>query len=112
MLFNSYEFIFLYLPIVLAGYFLLGKSGNNQYTGIWLVLSSIVFYGWWDYHYVPLLVLSILANYTFGKLIELKSDSRRLYLSAGICFNLLFLGYFKYTGFLLETLNKYFRGRG
>lgn len=73
MLFNSYEFIFLYLPIVLIGYFVLGRSGNNKYTGIWLIISSIAFYGWWDYHYVPLLLFSILMNYFFGKLIEHKA---------------------------------------
>lgn len=107
MLFNSYEFIFLYLPIVLIGYFILGRSGNNKYTGIWLIISSIAFYGWWDYHYVPLLLFSILMNYFFGKLIEHKLQQKRLYLTSGIIFNLLFLGYFKYTGFLLQTANDF-----
>lgn len=102
MLFNSYEFIFLFLPITFAGFFLLGKYAKN-YAVIWLVIASFVFYGYWDYHYVPLLFCSILFNYLVGMKIE-KTNSKN-WLFFGIIINIILLGYFKYTDFFLGTIN-------
>ena len=56
MLFNSYEFVFFLLPIVLAGYFLLLPK---RWRHGWLALCSFVFYGWWDYRYCGLLLAAI-----------------------------------------------------
>ena len=103
MLFNSFEFIFLFLPVTFAGFFLLGKYAKKSYATLWLVVASFSFYGYWDFHYVPLLFSSIVFNYLVGGKIERKKSKRWLFL--GIIINVLLLGYFKYTDFFLGTLN-------
>ena len=110
MLFNSYIFIFLFFPVVLTGYFLLGRSGKTQRTSLWLLLASLAFYGYWNVKYLPLLVGSILINYFFsGRILDAKENSSvrkaRIFFFLGLAFNLLLLGYYKYTGFLLEAAN-------
>ena len=70
----------------------------------WLVIASLLFYGYWDYHYVPLLMFSIIMNFGVGRQIELR-DGKRIWLLAGIIFNIALLGYFKYTDFFLGTVN-------
>lgn len=102
LLFNSYEFIFLFLPVTFAGFFLLGRCKKN-YAMLWLVAASFIFYGYWDYRYVPLLFSSILFNYLVGRQIE-KTRSKK-WLLFGIAVNVLLLGYFKYTDFFLGTIN-------
>lgn len=63
MLFNSYEFLFFLLPLVLAGYYLLlPKRGRHG----WLALCSYVFYGWWDYRFCGLLLLTTTIDYIVG----------------------------------------------
>lgn len=107
MLFNSYIFIFLFFPVVLTGYFLLGKSGKPQRTSLWLLLASLAFYGYWNVKYLPLLVGSIAANYLFSGWIlsAKKKGAARIPFLLGMGFNLLVLGYFKYADFFLETMN-------
>ena len=61
MLFNSYEFIFLYLPVVVVVYFYLGRKHSPIWASMWMVLVSLFFYGYWDWRYVPLLLSSILS---------------------------------------------------
>lgn len=104
MLFNSYEFIFLYLPIVLVIYFFLGSQKKYEFATSWLVLSSIFFYGYWDCRYVALLLASICFNYIIGRMIERKS-CKRIFLIIGLAVNILLLGYYKYTGFFMEQIN-------
>ena len=104
MLFNSYDFIFLYLMIVFFVFFSSAKYCGKRLATLWLVLTSFFFYGWWDWRYVPLLVASICFNYFVGKRIR-SSDPRKAWLTAGIIGNLSLLGYFKYTGFFLSTVN-------
>lgn len=104
MLFNSYEFIFLYLPIVLVIYFFLGSRKKYEFATTWLVLSSIFFYGYWDCRYVSLLLASICFNYIIGRMIERKSR-KRIFLIIGLAVNILLLGYYKYTGFFMEQIN-------
>ncbi len=104
MLFSSYEFIFLYLPIVFFVFLGLAKYCGQRMATFWLVIASFFFYGWWDYRYVPLLFCSICFNYLAGGQIH-KGDARKGWLIFGVVGNLLLLGYFKYTGFFLETLN-------
>lgn len=106
MLFNSYEFIFLFLPITLLLFFCLLKKQEFKLATFFLVIASLVFYAQWNVYYLPLLVSSILFNYVMGKNIE-KTKTRKL-LILGIIVNLSLLGYFKYTGFLLESINVFF----
>lgn len=102
MLFNSYEFIFLFLPVTFYVFFTIGKYCRN-YAICWLVMMSFVFYAYWDYRYVPLLFCSILFNYFIGRRVE--QHRSRYWLFVGIVFNIGLLGYFKYTDFFLTTIS-------
>jgi len=103
MLFNSVEFIAGFLPVVLIGFFVLTGSGRQRLAVIWLTVVSLVFYGWWNPVYVPLLVGSMLVNYLLGG--YLRRHPSRLVLGLAVAANVLLLVYYKYTGFLLGTLD-------
>lgn len=90
MLFNSFAFLFLYLPVVLAGYFLLARWGGDAHL-LWLALASLFFYAWWDLRFLPLLLLSILFNHAMA---------RRGWLVFAVGANLALLAFFKYADFL------------
>jgi D-alanyl-lipoteichoic acid acyltransferase DltB (MBOAT superfamily) len=110
MLFNSYEFILLFLPITLLGFALLGRTANRNLAVAWLVLASFFFYGWWDARYLLLLGFSTLANYGFGLAIRSARNSGRQatapwLLGLGLVFNVSLLGYFKYANFFVDTVN-------
>ena len=102
MLFNSHPFLFVFLPVVLGGCFVLA-SRRAQLVVPWLVVASIAFYGWWDWRHVPVLVGSIAFNYAMGQQIVQRggaaSAAGRWPLAAAITANLGLLGYFKYAGF-------------
>ncbi|TQV64449.1 MAG: MBOAT family protein [Sulfurovum sp.] len=103
MLFNSYEFIFFFLPVMFIGYFLLAQYRYIVASKIWLILGSLFFYGYWNYIYIPLILGSIFINYLIGSQLSRQKDRNLLIL--GILFNVLLLGYFKYTDFFLENFN-------
>jgi D-alanyl-lipoteichoic acid acyltransferase DltB (MBOAT superfamily) len=110
MLFNSYAFIFLFLPVALGGYFLLGRIGNLAPV-IWLALASLAFYAVSNWQFVLLLVGSIAFNYGIGWLLiarKLRPAARWAALTVGVTGDLLTLGYFKYAGFLAANLNAIF----
>jgi D-alanyl-lipoteichoic acid acyltransferase DltB (MBOAT superfamily) len=102
MLFNSASFVFLYLPIVLAGTFLLARHRPGWAIG-WLALASFAFYAVWDWRFLPLLLGSILGNYLIGLRILGASRGAKAWLVAGIAANLILLGIFKYAGFFATT---------
>ncbi|MBI1175175.1 MAG: MBOAT family protein [Sideroxydans sp.] len=109
MLFNSYGFIFLYLPVVVLGFFQLARL-DHRYAAAWLALASLFFYGYWNPAYIGLLLGSIVANYSFGTWIAkagVKGDDRgkKRLLVAAITANLLLLGYYKYANFFLGSVN-------
>ncbi|MGM9539265.1 MBOAT family O-acyltransferase [Anaerovibrio sp.] len=104
MLFNSLEFIFLYIPIVVAVFFILGRYKEKKYAITWLVFASFFFYGWWDVWYVPLLFASICFNYNVGKNLEL-AQHKKSWLGLGIFVNISMLAYFKYMDFFLGAVN-------
>ena len=110
MLFNSYEFIFLFVPIVLGIYFYLGKNFSNA-ANLWLVCASLFFYGYWDIHYLPLLLGSIAFNYIFaGKILKFRQNEKfiqaKIYFISGLIFNIGLLGYYKYLDFFLRNFNR------
>lgn len=110
MLFNSYSFIFLFLPVGLAGYFALGRGGNLAPV-LWLALASLAFYAFGNWQYVPLLLASIAFNYGIGYLLverKLRPKVRFAVLTAGVAGDLLVLGVFKYAGFLVANFNAVF----
>jgi len=106
MLFNSYIFIFLFLPIVLSVFAFIGKFGHHRAAISWLVISSLFFYGWWNPSYLGLILFSIIFNYTIG--VALLKIRKKLFLFFGIAGNILLLGYFKYANFFLDNLNYVF----
>jgi len=104
MLFNSYTFIFLFLPVVYAGFFGIARV-NPVLAALWLVLASLFFYGWWNPAFVPLLVASIGFNYGMGSIIATLRPraSAKSVTVAAIAVNLAVLAYFKYTNFFIST---------
>src|ERR1700760_4101846 len=86
MLFNSYPFIFVFLPVVLLGYFAAGRIGP-QAPVIWLALASLVFYSFSNWPFVALLLASIAFNYLVGGLLisrRLRAGSRFAVLTVGV----------------------------
>lgn len=111
MLFNSYLFILIFLPTVLIGYFLLLKSRFIIASKIWLVLASLFFYGYWNFMYIFLLLGSLFINFYIGTALSKNSFStakKKNILIFGVLFNIILLGYFKYTDFFLENFNLIF----
>jgi len=112
VLFNSDLFLFAFLPAVLLGFALLTRAGAYRAVLTFLLGTSLLFYGWWDWRYVFLLLASIAFNYGWAKLIRRVAPARpavrRLVLASGVAANLALLGYFKYTVFLLDTLEAAF----
>ncbi|MFZ3018281.1 MAG: MBOAT family protein [Gallionella sp.] len=110
MLFNSYGFIFLYLPVVLIGFFVLARTSRTFAAG-WLALASVFFYGYWNPAYVGLLLGSIVCNYAFGMWIAkagVRHEARRKkqVLIVAIAANLVLLAYYKYANFFVGNLNE------
>jgi len=106
MLFNSYIFILLFLPVTLAGFFLIGRRGHHRIAISWLVAASLFFYGWWNPAYLGLMLGSILFNYAVG--VALGNPDRkegRTILVLGVVANLGLLGYFKYANFFVDNIN-------
>ena len=78
MLFNSYEFIFVFLPVVLAGCFILARVVGAQAAQLWLTAASLYFYGSWNLRYLPLLLTSVVFNYAVAVLlVRTASDERK-----------------------------------
>ncbi|MDD3475876.1 MAG: MBOAT family protein [Sulfurimonas sp.] len=111
MLFNSYEFIFAFLPITFFIYFYLNSKRLTVASKGFLVFSSLFFYSWWNVAYLPLILSSMLFNYSIGNSLNKdtherkKSFSKKSILIFGIAANLFLLGYFKYADFFIENLN-------
>ena len=106
MLFNSAAYLFLFLPIVLVIFIRLARTGNTEAQISWLILASIVFYGSWNPIYVGLILCSLLVNFGVGRqLASSAQQKRRMWLTAGVCFNIGLLAYFKYAGFFIDNLN-------
>ncbi len=107
MLFSSSEFIFVFLPLVFAGFLLARRLRLHDGAMLWLVASSLFFYGWWNPKYLILIVVLIAVNFYLGRIIMGASSPRlrKAYLIAGLVINLGTLAYFKYTNFLVQNIN-------
>ncbi|HEX6144889.1 MAG TPA: MBOAT family protein [Geminicoccaceae bacterium] len=104
MLFNSLEFILVFLPITLIGFFLLGGRDNPRLALTWVTAASLFFYGWWNPAYLVLIVISIVFNYLVGQ--RLLAQATRGMLAFGVVTNLASIAYFKYAGFLTANLEQ------
>jgi alginate O-acetyltransferase complex protein AlgI len=110
MLFNSYGFIFLFLPVVFVGFFIFGRFGS-LWPIVWLALASLAFYSFSNWQFVPLLLASITFNYGIGYFLiarKLRVRVRFAVLTVGVAGDLLMLGIFKYAGFIAVNLNAVF----
>jgi D-alanyl-lipoteichoic acid acyltransferase DltB (MBOAT superfamily) len=118
MIFSSWQFILVFLPISFFVYFWLNHRRLITAGKVWLVMASLFFYAYWDIQYLPLILGSIFVNFAIGtglaqthesSLIKRKKlhhgVNRKIVLAAGITANLLLLGYFKYTDFFLSNIN-------
>ena len=104
MLFNSYIFIFLFLPITVFVYFWLNKQKAVTAAKVWLILASLFFYGYWNINYIILILVSIVFNYSLGDFLSSQKRGRRL-LVFGILSNVALLFYYKYSNFIIDNLS-------
>ena len=110
MLFNSYEFVFLLLPLTLLIWYGLNRVRLYAAAKVSLVIASLIFYAYFNWSYLPIILGSIAVNYLIG--LVLVSDApkalRRIAVWMGVLGNLGVLGYFKYFDFFLQNLNLLF----
>lgn len=104
MLFNSYAFIFAFLPITLVGYFTLNHFKQVNLGKVWLILASLYFYSFWNINNLPLLLTSIGVNFLLGRYLR-QGVSRKTLFRLGLLFNLGLLGFFKYANFTILNIN-------
>lgn len=111
MTFNSYIFILLFLPLSVVGYFVLNKYKKYEWAKLWIFGMSLWFYGYFNWKYLSLLIISILLNFCISKVIqkESKQSLRKLWMFIGIACNLGILFYFKYYDFFVENINHTFQ---
>jgi len=107
VLFNSVEYIFIFLPIVFFIYYYLNEKRLLTASKAFLVFASLFFYSWWNVAYLPLILISMLFNYTIGNsFVKNKNISNKSILIFGVIANLSLLGYFKYADFFIENINQ------
>ena len=103
MLFNSYEFILLFLPVTFLVYFIFARKGQELAIA-WLVLASLFFYGWWNPAYLVMIIGSTIFNFSMGRVLATSPPhSRRGILSLAVGANLCLLGYYKYANFFVDA---------
>jgi alginate O-acetyltransferase complex protein AlgI len=102
MLFTSAGFLIVFVPILLMVFYLARQYQLFRYSLPILIIFSCIFYAAWDWQYLLLLFASIVLNFLCGKHLSIKPNKPLLI--AGVTVNLLLLGYFKYSGFLVENL--------
>ena len=102
MLFNSAQFLFLFLPVLLLVFFWLGRMSHRM-AAAWLMAGSLFFYGWWNPVYLGLLLASILFNYVVGVGLARGNEAgwRKPLLAFGVIGDLALLGYYKYANFFI-----------
>ena len=110
MLFNSYIFVLLFLPLCLIGYFGLNHFKKYKLAQIFLLGMSFWFYGYFNPAYLLIIMSSVLINYTVYRLMGKASLShfRKAFMIVGVILNVGILGYFKYMDFFIENLNGIF----
>ncbi len=106
MLFNSAQYLFLFLPLVLVVFIWLSRGNSTEGQITWLILASLYFYASWNPAFLLLISSSIVVNFLLGRtLAATPHDRRRLWLLMGVVFNLGLLAYFKYASFFVDSLN-------
>ena len=111
MLFNSYIFILIFIPLCLLGYFILNSFKQYLPAQCFLLGMSLWFYGYFNYKYLAIIIVSIFANYGLYYYIgKFKNTQKaKIFMILGVVFNLAILGFFKYTDFFIDTVNHVFK---
>ena len=112
MLFNSYAFILIFLPLAATGYFLIHRFFSAKWALLFLLFASLGFMSFWNVKFAMVLLFSVLVNFACGSTLsaaaEKQAKSKKPVFIAGITFNVLLLGFFKYSNFFLENINTVF----
>ncbi len=101
MLFSSTTFLFVFLPVVCVVYLLIDKALRNY----WLLLVSLLFYGWGEPRYLAVMLFVILINYLTANLFYRFLEHKKILLVISLILNLAILIFFKYTNFIIENIN-------
>src|SRR5262245_9741813 len=108
MLFNSYEFILVFLPITLVLFFAIAKASRLR-AQHFLLIASFLFYAWWSIEYGLLIVATIIVNYCFGRKIQERAERQatmaKPLLAVAVAVNIGLLGYYKYRNFFIDNFN-------
>ncbi len=104
MVFSSFPFLLVFLPIVLLGYYALSHLKNGIYQRLFLIFASLYFYGYQNVKYLALILASIAVNYAVAVIIQ-KAKAPKAFLTLGILFNVALIGYYKYYDFFIENIN-------
>jgi len=106
MLFHTPIFLFCFLPIILLLYFVISKYSKKSFY-FTLIAGGLIFYAWWNIYFTPLIIISIIFNYYFGNLM-IKAENfskKKIILFFSISCNVIYLGIFKYTDFIIYNIN-------
>ncbi len=112
MLFNSIEFLFIFLPITFIIYFGLNKIKLIKVASAWLVIASLIFYSYWKIDYLPLILISMIFNYSVGSTLSNENKlkiNRKLVMILAIIVNIGLLAYYKYFDFIIQNINAIFK---
>lgn len=110
MLFNSYAFLWGFLPLTCVVFFALCSAGWVRAAASWLAIASLVFYSYWSPQYLALLLGSIAVNFTAGRLLlsalgRGNISTSKILLVTSVAINVIALGYFKYVNFFVDAVN-------
>lgn len=110
MVFSSYLFILLFLPLTVGGYYLLSRLQSGIWQRLFLIAASLFFYGYYNVSYLLLILASIAMNYIAALLIQKNAGktAAKLFLTIGILLNVALIGYFKYYDFFISNVNTVF----
>lgn len=110
MLFNSYIFILLFLPLTVTGYWLINRLTSIARSQVFLIIMSVWFYSYLNWKYLPALGLNIFVNFTVYKFLKKYDDykKRKVILILGLLFNIGSLCYYKYLNFFIDNINQMF----
>ena len=112
MLFNSYIFIFCFLPITLAIYFLFNRLEKYTFSKVVLIIASLVFYGYFNPSYLWIILSSVIINYCINLLFrkkQLNKKYRKLLFVIGLVFNVGLIVFYKYLNFIISGINGLFK---
>lgn len=106
MLFNSYLFIVVFLPVTLLGCFLIASRWGPTAAQDWLIAASLIFYSSWNIAFLPLLLASTAFNFAVARrMLQVEDDARGRLLAVALAVDLGLLGYYKYAGYFVSSVD-------